>query len=100
MSEMNAVLDELMMAQQPIFNRNKELFGYELLFRDHNENCAEFDDSHQATSQVIVNLCIGITELEAQLRQPFLVVWKNIPYRRANSVPGCECSKLTLGHLP
>ncbi|WP_219845954.1 hypothetical protein, partial [Maribrevibacterium harenarium] len=47
---------------------------------------------------------LGIGNLVAYLSdddaQPFLVVWKNIPYRRANSVPGCECSKLTLGHLP
>lgn len=65
--------DELMMAQQPIYDRRKNLFGYELLFRGNQEGEAVFDDPEAATSQVIVNLCIGISNLEAQTRQPFFI---------------------------
>ena len=65
--------DELMMAQQPIFDRHKSLFGYELLFRGDREDLANFDNPEVATSQVIVNLCIGISELEVQTRQPFFI---------------------------
>ncbi|MBJ7549987.1 EAL and HDOD domain-containing protein [Marinomonas ostreistagni] len=65
--------DELMMAQQPIFDRQKKLFGYELLFRGDQESVAIFDNHEVATSQVIVNLCIGISKLEAQTRQPFFI---------------------------
>lgn len=65
--------DELMMAQQPIFDRHKKLFGYELLFRGDREGEAVFDNPEVATSQVIVNLCIGISKLEAQTRQPFFI---------------------------
>lgn len=73
MPEQYKALDELMMAQQPIFDRKKELFGYELLFRGQQEQSAVFDNPEVATSQVITNLCIGITKLEAQLRQPFFI---------------------------
>lgn len=64
------VLDDLMMAQQPIFKKSKELFGYELLFRELDTNVS---NGEAATSQVLVNLCIGITKLETQLAKPFFI---------------------------
>lgn len=73
---MDAVTDtfnELLMAQQPIFDRHKSLFGYELLFRGDHEGEALFQNPEVATSQVLVNLCMGISTLNAQLRQPFFV---------------------------
>lgn len=73
MPQQYKALDELMMAQQPIFDKEKELFGYELLFRGQQEQSADFNNPEVATSQVITNLCIGITKLEAQLRQPFFI---------------------------
>ncbi|MBM6551725.1 EAL and HDOD domain-containing protein [Marinomonas ostreistagni] len=66
-------LDDLMMAQQPIYDRQQRLFGYELLFRGESEHCAVFDNAEAATSQVLVNLCIGITALEPERRQPFFI---------------------------
>ncbi|MCO4786861.1 EAL and HDOD domain-containing protein [Marinomonas atlantica] len=65
--------DQLLMAQQPIFDRNRKLFGYELLFRGDQEEQAVFDNPQMATSQVLVNLCTGICELNSQLRQPFFI---------------------------
>lgn len=65
--------DELMMAQQPIYDCHKKLFGYELLFRGEHEDRAKIDNPEVATSQVLVNLCIGISELEVQSRRPFFI---------------------------
>ncbi|MBR7887328.1 HDOD domain-containing protein [Marinomonas sp. A79] len=73
MIEFPAVLDDLMMAQQPILKHTKEIFGYELLFRGKDAHNASVSDGEVATSQVLVNLCIGLTKLESQLRKPFFV---------------------------
>lgn len=73
MIEFPTVLDDLMMAQQPILKRTKEIFGYELLFRGKDALNANISDGEIATSQVLVNLCIGITELKSQLRKPFFI---------------------------
>ncbi|MCB5161664.1 EAL and HDOD domain-containing protein [Marinomonas algarum] len=73
MIEFPTVLDDLMMAQQPIIKRTKEIFGYELLFRDKDTQQANVTNAEAATSQVLVNLCIGITQLELQLRKPLFV---------------------------
>ena len=73
MSSLPDSLNDLMMAQQPIFDVNQKLFGYELLFRNNNEHMANVIDGEDATSQVLVNLCIGITELEAQMRTPYFI---------------------------
>jgi EAL and modified HD-GYP domain-containing signal transduction protein len=62
-----------MMAQQPILKRTKEIFGYELLFRGKDALNANISDGETATGQVLVNLCIGITKLESQLRKPFFI---------------------------
>jgi len=73
MSSLPSVFNDLMMAQQPIFDANKKLFGYELLFRSSDEEMANVIDGEGATSQVLINLCIGITELEAQMCTPYFV---------------------------
>lgn len=43
-------------ARQPIFDTQRAVIGYELLFRRDNNNSAQFIDGDQATSQVLVNL--------------------------------------------
>ena len=67
------VLDDLMMAQQPIFKKSKELFDYELLFRELDSLHANVSNGEAATSQVLVNLCIAVTKLETQLVKPFFI---------------------------
>ncbi len=71
--EFPAILDDLMMAQQPIFKRTKEIFGHELLFREKDSQNANILDGEVATSQVLVNLCIGITKLESEMKTPFFI---------------------------
>jgi len=73
MASLPGTLNDLMMAQQPIFDKNNKLFGYELLFRNNDEEMANVIDGEDATSQVLVNLCIGITELETQMHTPYFV---------------------------
>ncbi|MGB0941959.1 MAG: EAL and HDOD domain-containing protein [Marinomonas sp.] len=73
MASLPGTLNDLMMAQQPIFDKKSKLFGYELLFRNNDETMANVIDGEDATSQVLVNLCIGITELETQMRTPYFV---------------------------
>lgn len=47
---------EVYLARQPIFNREMNVFGYELLYRRNNENNAfEYIDAEQATAEVINN---------------------------------------------
>ena len=49
---------EVFLGRQPILDRNKQLFAYELLFRSASEangNFASFLDGNQATATVIAN---------------------------------------------
>jgi len=51
--------------RQPILNRLKKIFGYELLFRKGDTNGANVTDNVQATASVMVNALnnIGISRL-------------------------------------
>ena len=56
---------EVFVARQPIFTKKKEIFAYELLYRNNQENkCTEINGD-KATTDVIINsfLNIGIEEL-------------------------------------
>lgn len=52
-------------ARQPIFNKEKSLFGYELLFRNGRKNAFPDLDGNEATSQVLSNsfLAMGIEQM-------------------------------------
>ena len=56
---------EQFIARQPILDRDMNLFGYELLFRDSLENCFSGVDEDQATSRVIAGstLLFGLESL-------------------------------------
>ncbi|MEO5573477.1 MAG: HDOD domain-containing protein [Gammaproteobacteria bacterium] len=51
---------DVFVGRQPIYNRQLEVFAYELLFRSGVNNHAIFDDGDQATSQVILNTFMEI----------------------------------------
>ncbi len=63
--------------RQAIFDRRLEVVGYELLFRNSEENRARFDDPNQATATTMLNAFveIGIDALVG----PELPVWVNLP---------------------
>lgn len=50
-----------MFARQPIFNLNQSVYGYELLFRDDEQNSANIIDGTLASAQVIAN---AFTEMD------------------------------------
>jgi EAL and modified HD-GYP domain-containing signal transduction protein len=58
---------EVYVARQPIFNKNKKLYGYELLFRDGLSNAFPDIDGDTATSKLLSNsfFSIGMNQLTA-----------------------------------
>ena len=56
---------EVYVARQPIFNKDKEIFGYELLFRESMSNFFPDIDGNTATSKLLHNsfFTIGIEEI-------------------------------------
>src|SRR3954451_13845804 len=48
-------MPKVFIARQPIFDRELEVNGYELLFRGANENVAIVSDHDEATSTVVMN---------------------------------------------
>ncbi len=51
---------EIFIARQPIFNRSKKLFGYELLHRANMDNVFPGTDGDRATSNLLVNTFLNI----------------------------------------
>ena len=43
-----------LVGRQPIFDRQMEIFGYELLYRDGTGNSAQIIDGDEATARVMV----------------------------------------------
>lgn len=70
-------MSEYHIGRQPIFDRNMDIFAYELLFRSSEQNSASFIDGAKATSTVIINTFteIGIENLVG--RRPAFI---NMPY--------------------
>ena len=56
---------EVYVARQPIFNKDKTIFGYELLFREGMSNFFSGIDGNVATSNVLSNsfFTIGIEKI-------------------------------------
>ena len=53
-------MDDFFIARQPIYDRENQLAGYELLYRAGNTDIAEFSDGKVASSQVILNSFLDI----------------------------------------
>ncbi|WP_456400653.1 EAL and HDOD domain-containing protein [Persephonella sp.] len=51
-------MGEVYVGRQPILNEKNEIFGYELLFRDSEQNYAVIKDNIEATARVILNLLV------------------------------------------
>ncbi|MGD9849999.1 MAG: EAL and HDOD domain-containing protein [Nitrospirales bacterium] len=48
-------LHSALIGRQPIFETDQQVFGYELLYRDGNQNSAQVLDGNEATARVLVN---------------------------------------------
>ena len=58
-------MDHLFIARQPIYNRDKAVMGYELLYRNNDNNSATISDGDQASCETILNtfMHIGIDNI-------------------------------------
>ena len=45
-------MERVLVSRQPIYGADMAVFGYELLFRDSEIDCASFSDGDQATAEV------------------------------------------------
>ncbi len=54
------VVARVYLARQPIFDDNREIFAYELLYRSGNANSACFDNADKATSELITNTFLSV----------------------------------------
>lgn len=65
--------EQTLLASQPIYTREKELYAFELFFRDDINLSVRTVDSDLATSEVLLNLATGIsTQLDLYSRPMFL----------------------------
>ena len=48
-------MDNILLARQPIFDANNNIYAYELLFRDSRQNRANIIDNRYATAHVLSN---------------------------------------------
>lgn len=53
-------MEDIFVARQPIYDRQLNVVGYELLFRNNHSNSAVFSDGARASSQVISHTFMGI----------------------------------------
>lgn len=53
-------MKEVLIGRQPIFDRSRNVIGYELLYRDSQVNRADFVDDHHATSTVFARAFVEI----------------------------------------
>ena len=76
---------EIYVARQPVFNKNKRLYGYELLFRDGLSNAFPDIDGDTATSKLLSNsfFSIGMNQLTsgktAFINFPQSLLLKKVP---------------------
>ena len=81
-------MQDIFIGRQPIFDRDLEVFAYELLFRSGTQNRAGPLDGDQATSQVVINafMEIGLDDLVGSrlafinLTRSFLVTDTPLPF--------------------
>ncbi|MBV1911688.1 MAG: HDOD domain-containing protein [Kangiellaceae bacterium] len=53
---------DLLFARQPIFDADKKLFAFELLYRDNDPDSVVIEDGDKATASLIMNYCGSILE--------------------------------------
>ncbi len=66
---------DVLFAKQPIYDNQKNLFGYEILFRNKRENFAQIEDGSKATLELLINYCCGIFD---GLSQPYVKIFINM----------------------
>lgn len=70
---------DILLARQPIFDDQLRIHGYELLYRARKEQRANIDNPDQATSELLLNVCTGLSDDELYDQYPmFFNISRNI----------------------
>ncbi len=80
MTDSTASAPDILLARQPIFDRNMKLYGYELLYRQHSEdNQADFLCGDTATSLLLLNNYASLSQATEHHRVPaFINITENL----------------------
>ena len=62
-----------MLARQPIYNHNNQLFAFELLHRNDTAQHAQVTNDFEATSQLLANLCMNSLDEEISANRPIFI---------------------------
>ncbi|WDE07442.1 HDOD domain-containing protein [Thalassomonas viridans] len=62
-----------MLARQPIYNQNNQLFAFELLYRGDDSQNAGVTDDFKATSELLANLCMNSLDEEISANRPIFI---------------------------
>ncbi len=69
----NPETNQILMARQPIFDRQLKVIAYELLYRSDNDDEGDFLDGEQATSEVLLNTYTSICDEGSTKRVPAFI---------------------------
>jgi EAL and modified HD-GYP domain-containing signal transduction protein len=67
------VFESVMLARQPIFKKDKSLYGFELLYRNDAVNQATISNAFSATSELLENLCSNALQENLNLNLPLFI---------------------------
>ncbi len=83
-------MQDIFIARQSIYDRKQQVIAYELLYRDNNQNRAQFPDATEATSQVMLNsfMEMGLDTLVGNHR-----AFINLPQSFFDQIPPIPFSK-------
>ncbi len=93
---------EIFIARQPIFNRSKKLFGYELLHRANMDNVFPGTDGDRATSKLLVNtfLNIGLDNIVSSKRAFINFTEEHLLEKTAMNLPPDKIIVEVLEYVP
>lgn len=68
-------MNQALFAKQPIYDVNKNLYGYEILYRNSDQNEALIIDGSSATLELINNYCCSLYEA---INEPYVKIFVNL----------------------
>lgn len=86
-------MSNTLLARQAIYDRNKNVYAYELLFRAHGDEIATIIDGDHATSTVLLNAFTALAVEEILENKPAFV---NFTRRLLDSPPPIDASRLVV----
>lgn len=87
------LMSSTLLARQAIYDRNKNVYAYELLFRAHGDEVATFIDGDHATSMVLLNAFTALPVEDILENKPAFV---NFTRKLLDSPPPIDASRLVV----